>query len=113
MKIYCGWKDVPELAGLSPKERREVVRDCFSRYGFGLWQFWAGLLAIAVFGALGMAIGVTLQYGLGLSAVVHYACQFLGLMIGLLIYGLIYYSIVLERLRPHIRDYLARKKGQA
>jgi len=112
MKIYWGWKDVPELADLSRSERRKVVRDCFFRFGFGLW-FWLGELAIFVFAVLGMVGGVTLRYGFGLSATVDYACVFIGLMVGLLIYSLIYYSVVLDRLRPHFRDYIAQRKGHA
>ena len=61
MKIYWGWKDVPELAGLSRSERRKVMRDCFSRFGFGFWQFWVGELAIFVFACLGGVTGVALR----------------------------------------------------
>ena len=113
MKIYWGWKDVPELAGLSRSERRKVVRDCFSRFGFGFWQFWVGELAIFVFACLGGVTGVALRYGFGFSATVDYACAFIGLMIGLLVYSLIYYSVVLDRLRPRFRDYIAHRKVNA
>ena len=113
MRIYWGRKDVPELAGLSRSERRKVVRDCFFRFGFGLWQFWVSQLAVFVFAVLGIVTGVTLRYGFGFSATVEYACAFIGLVVGLLIYALIYYSVVLDRLRPHFRDYIAQRKGHA
>ena len=113
MKIYWGCKDVPELAGLTRGERRKVVRDCFLRFGFRLWQFWVGELAIFVFTVLGVDSGVTLRYGFGFSATIEYACVFIGLVVGLLIYALIYYSVVLDRLRPHFRDYIAQRRGHA
>jgi hypothetical protein len=111
MKIYWGWKDVPELAGLSRSERRKVVRDCFFRFGFGLWQFWVGQLAIVVFAVLGEVTGVTLRYGFGLPAGVDYACALVGGLIGLLIYSVLYYGVVTDRLRPHFRDYIAAHKN--
>jgi len=113
MKIYCGWKDVPELAGLSRSERRKVVRDCIFRFGFGLWQFWVGQMAIFVFGVLGVETGVALRYGFGFSATVEYGCSVVGILIGLLIYSLIYYGVILDRLRPHFRDYIAQRKAHA
>jgi hypothetical protein len=109
MKIYWGWKDVPELAGLSPSERRKVVRDCFFKFGFGLW-FWVGQLAIFVFALLGEVTGVILCDGLGLPPAVYYACGLVGVLIGCLLYSVLYYAVVMERLRPHFRDYITQTK---
>ena len=112
MKIYWGWKDVPELAGLSRSERRKVVRDCFFRFGFGLW-FWVGQLAILVFALLGEVTGVILCYGLGLPPAVNYACGLVGVLIGCLLYSVLYYGVVMDRLRPHFRNYIAQTKVHA
>jgi hypothetical protein len=113
MKIYRGWKDVPELAGLSRSERRKVVRDCFLRFGFGLWQFWVGQLAILVFALVGSIIGFVLHDGFGLPSAVELACGLVGVLIGCSIYSLLYYGVVMDRLRPRFRDYIAERKAHA
>jgi hypothetical protein len=113
MKIYWSWKDVPELAGLPRSERRQVVRDCFFRFGLGLWQFWAGQLAIGVFAFLGAITGVVLHYEFGFPTVVDYACGLVGVLVGCLIYSVLYFGIVMDRLRPHFRDYIAQRKVHA
>jgi hypothetical protein len=113
MKIYWGWKDVPELAGLSRRERCKVARDGFLRFGRRIWQFWVGVLAMYVFAFLGAFGGAALRYGFGFSATVGYACAFIGLMVDLLMYSLLYYSVVLDRLRPHFRDYIAQRRADA
>jgi hypothetical protein len=110
MKIYHGLKDVPELAGLSRSERRKVVRDCFFRYGFSDWPFWVALLAEFIFILLGVLAGIALHYGFGFPAFADYTCRFVGLAIGATIYTLMYYSVVIDRLRPHFRDYIAETK---
>jgi hypothetical protein len=106
MKIYRGWKDVPELAGLSRSERRKVVRDCFAKVGFGLREFWFGQLAIFGFSALGGIGGIILQDAFGFPRAIELACLIAGVLVGCLIYGCIYYGAILEKLRPYFRDYL-------
>ncbi len=107
MKIYWGFKDVPELAGLSRSARRKVVRACFFRFGYRQWPFWLGQLAIFVFVVLGETVGFILHDGLGFSEPIEYVCGLIGVLIGCLIYGLLYYSILMDRLRPHFREYIA------
>ena len=107
MKIYHGFKDVPELAGLSRSERRKVLRACFFRYGFRDWPLWVALLAQFVFILAGDMTGVVLRYGFGYSETVDYACAFVGLKISATIYTLMYYSVVIDHLRPRFRDYIA------
>ena len=110
MKMYWRWRDVPELTALSRSQRRTVVRDCFFRFGFRLWQFWVGQLAIFVFAVLGAIVGVALRYGFGLPGAVELACGLAGVLIGCLIYSLLYFGVVMHRLRPHFRDYIAERK---
>jgi len=109
MKIYWGWKDVPELGGLSRSQRRKIVRDCLFKHGFGFWQFWIGLAAVPILSFLGAMAGVILESGFGFSTAVYYACGLLGCLIGCLIYGWVYYTVVFEKLRPHFREYLQSK----
>jgi hypothetical protein len=113
MKIYWGWRNVPELAALSRRERCRVVRDCFLRFGFRLWQFWVGQLAILIFAVLGETVGILLRDSFGLSEAVESACGWVGLVIGCLVYSLFYFSVVMDRLRPHFRDYIAQRKAHA
>jgi len=97
---------VPELTGLSRSQRRKVVRDCFAKVGFGLREFWFGQLAILGFSALGGTVGIILQNAGGFPGAVALACGLAGVLVGCAIYGWIYYSVVLEKLRPSFRDYL-------
>ncbi|HUJ09617.1 MAG TPA: hypothetical protein VL171_06280 [Verrucomicrobiae bacterium] len=106
MKIYRGWKDVPELAGLTRSQRRQVLRDCFFRFGFGLWQFWVGQLAILVFALSGDIIGLILEYAFGFPASIEWICGMAGVLIGCGIYSGIYYTVLMDKLRPHFREYL-------
>jgi len=110
MKIYHGLKDVPELAGLSRSERRQVLRACFIRFGFSDWHWWLAASAELVFILLGGFVGIVLHYLFGFPAFVDYACKAAGLAMGLSIYGIIYYSVVIDRLRPRFRDYIAAGK---
>jgi uncharacterized membrane protein YccC len=89
------------------------VRDCFFRFGFGLWQFWVGQLAIGFFAFLGGITGVVLRYEFGFPAAVDYACGLVGVLIGCLIYSVLYFGVLMDRLRPHFRDYIAQRKVHA
>jgi hypothetical protein len=113
MKIYHGLKDVPELSGLSRPERRKVVRDCFAKVGFGLREFWLGQSAIFIFSALGWTADILLQDVFGFPRAIGLACLLAGVLTGCLIYGWIYYTVLLEKLRPHFRDYIAGGKLHA
>ena len=110
MKMYWRCKDVPELAELSRSERRKVVRNCFFNFGFRLWEFWIGQAAIFICGFLGMMVGVVLEYVFGFPYIVDFACRLIGVLIGCSIYTWIYCGVILEKLRPHFRDYLQSHK---
>ena len=110
MKVYWRLKDVPELAGLSWTDRIRVGRACFFRFGFGLWQFWVACLLEFVFIILG-GLAASLAYAFDLPRAVSYACGLVGVLTGCLIYGWIYSTVVIDRLRPHFRDYIAERKG--
>jgi len=110
MKIYCGFKDVPELAGLSQTERRKVLRACLFEFAPGLWQWWVASLSIPVFGSLGGLAGIIIEDIFGLSDAVYYVSGLIGLMIGSLIYCLIYYGVLVDKFRQYFRDYIAKRK---
>ncbi len=106
MKIYWHWSDVPELAGLSRAQRRQVVRNCFFQTGFGLWQFWLGQSAIFLCSVVGTTVGFALEDVFDFPVSVTVACGLAGVLIGCTVYGWIYYAIIVEELRPCFRDYL-------
>ncbi|MGO9246799.1 MAG: hypothetical protein ACLP0A_00920 [Verrucomicrobiia bacterium] len=106
MKIYWRCKDIPELANLSRPERRKVWRGCYLEI-LHFWQFWMGQLAIFIFTVLGDVIGLVLQDRFGVSEAVYYACALAGVLTGCLIDGWIYCTVVIDRLRPYFREYLA------
>ncbi|MGO9246409.1 MAG: hypothetical protein ACLPT4_13585 [Verrucomicrobiia bacterium] len=109
MKIYLLAKQIPELANLSRSDRRKVWRHCYWDM-LGFWQLWAGLAALIVFAILGDIIGLVLWGRFGFSQTVSYACALVGGLTGCLIDGWIYCAIVIERLRPRFRDYIAANK---
>jgi hypothetical protein len=105
MKIYWGYKDVPELAGLSRRERSKVVRTCLWKFGFRHWQSWLAWLVFLVIGELGLIIGDTLRHKFGQPSAVYYACGSVGVIIG----STIFHHVLTDQLRPHFRDYIAGK----
>ena len=108
MKFYKGFKDVPELANLSWRQRGKLMRKArFSSFVLHQWPFWLGQLVLVICVLAGDGIGLMLQYGFGLSEKIHYACALSGLVIGGWGYALIYYNVLVERFRPHLREYLA------
>jgi len=106
MKIYWRYKDVPELAALSWREQRKVVRVCIWKFGFRHWQCWVVFLVCCLFIMFGVTAGVTLQYEFGFPLAVHLACNMIGLCIG----SMIYHNVLVKQLRPHFRDYIAKEQ---
>ena len=107
MKVYRGFKDVPELANLSRHQRREVLRACFKRFAYREWSFWVGISLIYLLGFVGDLIGLILQDKFSVPDWVDYACFVTGTIIGGLTCTLIFYTVLIERFRPHLRGYLA------
>lgn len=107
MKVYRGFKDVPELAALSRQQRREVVQACWRPFIYREWSFWVGIFLIHFLGFVGVVIGLILQDQIGVSDWGLYACSVTGALIGGLACSLIFYTILIERFRPHLREYLA------
>ena len=108
MKAYGGFKDVPELANLSCRQRWKVMRKArFSSFVLHQWPFWLGQSFILVCVLAGDFVGLILEYRFGYSERIHLACAFTGLVIGGWGYSLIYYSVLVERFRPRLREYLA------
>ncbi len=94
MKIYWRNKDIPELAGLSRMERFKMMQACYWKFGFRYWQCWVALLVFVALIVLEEAVGLALPY----------------ILITVGIGSQIYQSIVVDRLRPHFRDYIAEEK---
>ena len=106
MKIYLLSKQIPELANLSRPERRKVWRHChWKMYGF--WQFWVGLSVLLVSMILGDVLRDTLPDCFGFPATLSAACAWICRLIGALIYGWIFCTAVIERLRPCLRECIA------
>ena len=106
MKIYWRAKDIPELAGLSRPERRQAWQHSYLQI-LCFWQFWIGQLAIFVFSVVGYVMGLILQERFGVSDGAAEACTLVGVVTGCLIDGWIYCTIVIDRLRPYLREFIA------
>jgi uncharacterized membrane protein YjdF len=108
MKIYWGYKDVPELAGLSWRERGKVIRACYWKVAFRNRRCWVAMLVGVVIVVLAVVIGDTLRYEFGKPDYVAFACFMVGGMAGQMIYR----HVLIQQLRPHFRDYIAGRKPQ-
>lgn len=51
MKFYWKWRSVPELADLTPAEKRIAWRTCYRR-SLRHWQAWAGIIISVIIGVL-------------------------------------------------------------
>lgn len=105
MKIYWrGKADIPELAGLSWSQRFKVWQTCYWKFGFRDRKCRITLLIFITLIVLGVIAGDATRYLFGLPPIVQYICWFVGVEMGILIYR----SVLLERLRPHLRDYIEK-----
>jgi uncharacterized membrane protein YeaQ/YmgE (transglycosylase-associated protein family) len=107
VRIYWGFKDVPELANLSRSQRRKVLRACFRKFAYHQWLYGVGISLIYLLGFVGDMIGLVLQDKFGFSDRFDEVCGIIGTIIGGLICMLIFYTILIERFRPYLREYLA------
>jgi hypothetical protein len=107
MKFYWRYRDIPELATLSPDDRKTIVRYCTfrSRFDFRRPLWWAAFLARLVFGLAGIIVGDFLAYDLGYSEFVQLSFWFVGIIIGVFVS----WPLWLQLLRLHCREYLATK----
>src|SRR5258708_5633109 len=106
MKIYWGSRDIPELTGLSRLERFKAIQTCFWKFGFRDRQCWAALLGFIALVVLGVVVGITSQYMFHLPVVIYLACYLITGEIGVILYR----SVLIDRLRPHLRDYVEKRK---
>jgi hypothetical protein len=70
MKIYWSAENTPELASLTPKQRKQVYNVCCRRYALKRWEFWASLVVLltAVMAGtkvVGGAVGGAIAGGVG------------------------------------------------
>lgn len=77
MTIYWSYKQVPELAGLSPKEREAKMRRV-SSLALKHWEWWLALLVAcaltglgAYFGGAGISGAIGAGVGAGLGGTLH------------------------------------------
>ena len=94
MKIYWSLKSVPELAGMSKKERKVIWRRCYLKT-FRNWQTWLAIVACLVFAGIGNIWGRIL------------GSEIIGTGIGGGIGGLIFGLVTAEMEGRNIREYLA------
>jgi hypothetical protein len=89
MKLYWSLQDIPELAPLSQRQRREAWQECYQTYAFKHWQVH---LSLGLFSGL-----VTVSLPVGVAATV----------VAAVLGGLIYQQTVMHTLRPRLKQYIA------
>jgi hypothetical protein len=90
VKIYW-WGDIPEIAALSPSQQGEAWRACYFQHGLKYWETWVSLVLTGFLAALGGGIA-----------------DWIGAAIGGGLGGLVFGQVLTNKLRPHLRDYVAR-----
>ena len=96
MKIYWSSASIPELANLPKDERRRLWRRCYWRALKGSWSPWAGLITIAAFSSWGSL----LQESWG---------RIIGSALGIFIY----FQVMMEAVRPYVREELQQSGMQS
>src|SRR5438128_1113164 len=99
MRFYWSLKQVPELAELSPAERRRVHRACYSRYPFKSPRCIIALVACGLCGAAGTGAGGLIHFALGIPLSIWQ--PLVGAGIGGAIGGFIFGQTVTSYLRPY------------
>jgi len=95
--IYLTLKSVPELAVLPSSERSEVWRSHFL-YSFKHWQTWLAVLFL----------GFSITAGAYLAYEVIHSLVFIAL--GIFLGTFVLLQVAISQLRPHLREYLERKR---
>jgi len=93
MKIYWSLKSVPELSGMSKKERKVIWRRCYLKT-FRNWQTWVAFIACVVCAGIGNVWGQIL------------GAEIISTAIGGGIGGLILGLVTAEMESRNIREYL-------
>lgn len=93
MKIYWTLKQIPELSGLSSKERGKRWRKAYKK-SFRHWETWLGVICLGLCAAAGSWVGDALNMRL-LGAGIGGACG-----------GLVFSQVTLSVVLQHYRDIL-------
>jgi hypothetical protein len=94
MKIYWSIDQIPELAGLSPAQKKQAFQFCMKKYALKLWQTW-------------LCLFVLISLSLFIRSIFHFTGSIADAMTGG-VCGLVGWLTLINALRPHLSDY-ARK----
>lgn len=103
MKVYWSLNQIPELAELTPSERRKVHRMCLKHYGFKGRGTYRALITCGLSGSFGVLIGLALQRAFTSPSPIGYMA--IGGGLGGAIGGLILTQVLLSQLRPHYAEF--------
>lgn len=104
MAFYLSLKQVPELQGLSPSERKKVHRACYFEYALASGRCWMGFGLCGLCAGLGGYLGRLMHFPLGLTYSMWQGA--LGAAAGGAIGGVISGHIVMDYLRPFYAAYI-------
>jgi hypothetical protein len=94
MKLYWSVDQIPELAGLSPEQKKQAMQFCIKKYAFRLWQLW-------------LCIFVLVALTLVAKSIIQFSGTIADAITGFISGGFAWLT-VLNSLRPQLNDY-ARK----
>ena len=101
MRVYWTSKSIPELRGLNRKQRGRLWWRCYWK-AYRHWQTWAGLIACGALAGLGVGIGQVVGIG-----------RIVGGAIGGGLGGFIFSQVLMETIRPHLREERERIENSA
>ena len=107
MQIYWSLKRVPELSELSPAERKQVHRACYSQAFVGSGRFFAALVACGLCAAVGSVVGHSIHSVFGVPFSIWHAA--VGAGIGGGVGGWLFSEVSMHCLRPFYADYIKRE----
>ncbi|MEE3716718.1 hypothetical protein V2H45_08170 [Tumidithrix elongata RA019] len=96
MQFYWSIEQIPELAGLTPAQKKQAWQFCYKKYVFTHWQSWVSLFALGLLVSVG-----TKLFNLGNSV----TSSAIGGAIGGGLGGAIFGVTTINVLRPHLIDY--------
>ncbi|CAN1210502.1 Glycine zipper family protein [Tumidithrix helvetica PCC 7403] len=104
MQFYWSINQIPELASLTPEQKKQAWQFCYKKYAFKHWQIWASLVS------LGLLVAVcTKLFNVGNSVVSAAIGGAIGGGLGGGIFGVTTTNV----LRPHLIDYANTHFGTA
>jgi hypothetical protein len=111
MKLYWSTEAIPELADL-PRSQQQYLWSKCHMYGYRHWETWTALLIFAICVVVGITIGITIariaRSNLAFEANIAIIISIIPAIIFAATGYIIYYNVLIRKIRPYIQDYRSK-----